>query len=50
MNTKHFSRRQFLETSAALAGAALFNPLAVFSAEKTKRTAVDQVAARQDRP
>jgi predicted aldo/keto reductase-like oxidoreductase len=44
MNTKQLSRRQFLGTSAALAGAALFSPLNLFSAEKPKRTAVDQVA------
>jgi 1-deoxyxylulose-5-phosphate synthase len=44
MNTSHLSRRQFLGTSAALAGAALFKPLdLLFSAEKPKRTAVDQV-------
>src|SRR6266568_5048969 len=43
MNTP-LSRRQFLGTSAALAGTALFSPLDVFSAEKPKRTAVDQVA------
>ena len=44
MKTNHFSRRQFLETSAALAGAALFSPLQLLAAEKPKRTAVDQVA------
>jgi len=44
MNTAHLSRRQFLGTSAAIAGAALFKPLDLFSAEKPKRTAVDQVA------
>ena len=43
MNKAHLSRRQFLGTSAALAGAALFTPLALFSVEKPKRTAVDQV-------
>ena len=44
MSTNHLSRRQFLETSAALAGAALFSPLQLLAAEKPKRTAVDQVA------
>jgi predicted aldo/keto reductase-like oxidoreductase len=43
MNKAHLSRRQFLGTSAALAGAALLSPLDLFSAEKPKRTAVDQV-------
>src|SRR5512133_2901737 len=44
MNTNPLSRRQFLETTAALASAAVFSPLELFSAEKLKRTAVDQVA------
>ena len=44
MNTKSLNRRQFLGTAAALAGAALFPPFDLFSAEQTKRTAVDQVA------
>ena len=44
MNTNSLSRRQFLGTSAVLAGAALFSPLDLLSAEKPKRTAVDQVA------
>jgi predicted aldo/keto reductase-like oxidoreductase len=44
MNTAHYSRRQFLATSAAFAGAALFAPLDLLSVEKVKRTAVDQVA------
>jgi len=43
MKTNHLSRRQFLGASAALAGAALITPLGLFAAEKTKRTAVDQV-------
>lgn len=38
------SRRHFLQSTAALAGAALFSPQALNAAEKsTKRTAVDQV-------
>lgn len=44
MSTAPLSRRQFLGTSAALAGAALFSPLDLLAAEKSKRTAVDQVA------
>jgi predicted aldo/keto reductase-like oxidoreductase len=44
MNSNPLDRRQFLGTSAALAGAALLTPLALFSAGKTKRTAADQVA------
>ena len=44
MNLSHLSRRQFLETSAVLAGAALFKPLDLLAAEKLKRTAADQVA------
>jgi hypothetical protein len=44
MNTAHLSRRQFLGTSVALASAAVFSPLDLFSAESPKRTAVDQVA------
>lgn len=44
MNTNSLSRRQFLGTSAVLAGAALFSPLDVIAVEKNKRTAVDQVA------
>jgi predicted aldo/keto reductase-like oxidoreductase len=44
MNTNPISRRQFLGTSAALAGAVLFNPLELVSADKPKRTAADQVA------
>jgi predicted aldo/keto reductase-like oxidoreductase len=44
MNRTSLSRRQFLGTAAALAGAALFTPFDLFSAEKPKRTAVDQVA------
>jgi len=44
MNKAKLSRRQFLGTSAALAGTALFSPLNLFSADKSKRTAADQVA------
>lgn len=44
MNINQLNRRQFLGTSAALAGAALFNPLNLLAAEKPKRTAADQVA------
>jgi myo-inositol catabolism protein IolS len=47
MNRVHLSRRHFLGTSAALAGAALLKPLDLFSAEKLRRTAVDQVALGQ---
>ena len=45
MNRHKLNRRQFLQTSAALAGAAVLSPLARTSAagEAVKRTAVDQV-------
>lgn len=38
------SRRQFIQTSAAFAGAALLSPLGLGAADNAKRTAVDQVA------
>ncbi|MFM1941161.1 MAG: hypothetical protein RI897_143 [Verrucomicrobiota bacterium] len=40
MNTKHFSRRDFLRSSAAVAGMAIYGAGSVWAA---KRTAVDQV-------
>ena len=45
MNNKKINRRQFIQTSAALAGAAALSPLSVPSirAAAVKRTAVDQV-------
>ena len=45
MNSRPLNRRQFLQTSAALAGAAVLSPLARTGAagEAVKRTAVDQV-------
>jgi 1-deoxyxylulose-5-phosphate synthase len=45
MKTSNLSRRQFLERSAAFAGALLLTPTAAFRAQTAaKRTAVDQVA------
>ncbi len=44
MTMNQLNRRQFLGTSAALASAALFNPLNLFAAKKPKRTSADQVA------
>ena len=49
MSTNHISRRQFLENTAALAGAALLAPLGLTgcrtaSGRTARRTAVDQVA------
>lgn len=44
MNKAQLSRRQFLGTTAAIAGAALSTPVGLFAAEQAKRTAVDQVA------
>jgi predicted aldo/keto reductase-like oxidoreductase len=44
MKSSHLSRRQFLEQSAALAGAACFTPALLTAAEPAgRRTAVDQV-------
>jgi predicted aldo/keto reductase-like oxidoreductase len=44
MKSSHLPRRQFIEQSAALAGAAWFTPASVAAAEPAKpRTAVDQV-------
>jgi 1-deoxyxylulose-5-phosphate synthase len=44
MKHSHLSRRQFLERSAALAGALLLTPTAALPASAAKRTATDQVA------
>jgi len=45
MKSSHLSRRQFLEQSAALAGAAWFTPALLTAAEPAgRRTAADQVA------
>ena len=44
MNKAQLSRRQFLGTAAAIAGAAFSTRLSLFGAEPAKRTALDQVA------
>jgi aryl-alcohol dehydrogenase-like predicted oxidoreductase len=44
MNTTHFSRRQFLQRTAAAAGGLLLSAEGLLARQAAKRTAVDQVA------
>jgi 1-deoxyxylulose-5-phosphate synthase len=43
MKPSHFSRREFIQRSAAFAGATLLSPITLTAAGRVKRTAIDQV-------